>query len=345
MKKSRNSVNQSPSQPVRGSGSGNGRKRTGNSRTDKERYLLRLYVLLGVIIVLLAAILMFLPTAPPAKGNSERPPLTEQNAVPEQAPQANVPAETEKGTGGQAQPVEPGAGTAPPPGRRKLAIVIDDVGYNLDELQPFLKLSMPLTFAVLPKLRYSSRAAQEIRAAGQQVIMHLPMEAEHGEDPGPGAILTSLSDDEIRQRVAEDIATIPGIVGVNNHMGSLATSDLRVMDVVAGELAKDKLFFLDSRTSAGTVGKTAAGHYNLPYMERSVFLDNERNREYIHKAILQGMDIAEQQGHAVMIGHVMTAELAQTLQDMYPFIMDEGFDLYHLSDLLPVDGDDEDTWD
>jgi hypothetical protein len=143
-----------------------------------------------------------------------------------------------------------------------------------------------------------------------------------------------MSSTDIAATVRSNLETVPGIRGVNNHMGSLATADPLVMDVVLQTLKDEGLFFLDSRTSVDTVGRLTARKYNVPYLERAVFLDNESNRDYIRNAVREGMEVAERKGHAVMIGHVMVTELVEVLNEMYPFIQDEGFDLRYLSELV-----------
>lgn len=227
--------------------------------------------------------------------------------------------------------------------RIPLYVVIDDVGNSLEQLDPFLSLGIPITFAVLPQRPYSNEASRRIAAAGQEAILHLPMEASNGNDPGAGAILTSLEGKEIEKRIADNLASVPGVIGVNNHMGSKATADEKTMEAVLRYLKGRELFFLDSRTTARTVGKAMAEKHQVSFAERHVFLDNEPNRDYIRQALEQGMDIARQRGHAVLIGHVMVTEVAEVLEEMYPFIQDEGFDLHHLSDLV-LGPQDDDLW-
>lgn len=240
----------------------------------------------------------------------------------------------------------PGAGEKEPPPDEPipLYVVIDDVGNSLEQLDVFLDLDVPITYAVLPQRPHSVEAARRIARAGHEVILHQPMEAENGMDPGAGAILTSFDGTEIEKRLAENLQSVPGVIGVNNHMGSKVTADEKTMDTVLRYLGGKDLFFLDSRTTARTVGKAIAEKHSVSFAERHVFLDNEPNRDYIRQAVEQGMDVARQRGHAVLIGHVMVTEVAEVLEEMYPFIRDEGFDLHHLSDLV-LGPQDDDLWD
>lgn len=215
-----------------------------------------------------------------------------------------------------------------------LYFVIDDAGHNLRQLEPFLRFPGKLTIAVIPHLAYSRQSAELAYAAGKQVILHMPMQPEGDEDPGTGAILSSDSEASIREKLGASLAAVPYAVGVNNHMGSHATSDPRVMAVVLQEVYGRGLFFLDSlttsRTAAGSVGQAM----NLNIRERDVFLDNEKTPESLLKAIEEGKTIARQKGHAVMIGHVWTSELAEVLTEIYPFLLEEGYTLEEISHLI-----------
>lgn len=315
--------------------------------TQKQR-LLRVYTGLGGAALLLLLTVLLLPGGPRSGGPegggpeggepqvSERYPEDEVVTSPQR--EAEPPADPEAGTSETAEGAGSAAqeqGGAPMPKRRgSLAIVIDDVGNSLAELEPFLELDMPLTLAVLPQRKYSREAAGRAVAAGKEVILHLPMEPVSDMDPGPGAIRVGMSPGEITTTLEQNLASVPGIRGVNNHMGSRATADPLVMDTVLTTLKKEGLFYLDSRTSVETVGPATAEKHNLPYLERAVFLDNESNRDYIRNAVREGMQIAERKGHAVMIGHVMVNEVVEVLAEMYPFIQDEGFDLRYLSELV-----------
>jgi uncharacterized protein len=223
----------------------------------------------------------------------------------------------------------------PTPGRRgTLYLVIDDAGYNLRELERFLAFPLPLTIAVLPHLPWSTAAALRTTRAGKEVILHLPMEAESGADPGPGAIMVGQDEAQIRRRLHEALSSVPGATGANNHMGSRATSDRKVMDIVISELSSRGLFFVDSRTTAQTVARPAALAAGIRFTERHVFLDNERDHESIRSALAEAMRVAADRGYAVMIGHVMVDELAEVLMEVYPSIVEQGFEFGFLSDLM-----------
>ncbi|MBU0928643.1 MAG: divergent polysaccharide deacetylase family protein [Spirochaetes bacterium] len=257
-------------------------------------------------------------------------------------------------TGGAAT-VDEGPAIAPArPGKEKmpavksrgvLVFVIDDAGHNIRQLEPFLAFPGPLTIAVLPGLPYTSRAAAMVSAAGKELILHQPMEALAGLDPGPGAIGSEMDDATIRRVVRDNIAQVPGAVGINNHMGSKATSDVRVMSTVLGEAAASGLYFLDSLTVNDSVVHSVASLMRQSAWERSVFLDNTPDKASILHYVAEGTKIAEKRGYAVMIGHVWSAGLAQTLADLYPQLMEQGFSLSTISRIMMDSDDDDDLGD
>jgi hypothetical protein len=145
-----------------------------------------------------------------------------------------------------------------PKHRGTLVFIIDDAGNNLQELEPFLRFSGPLTIAVLPGLPHSAEAARRIRAAGKEVFLHQPMEAIGGQNPGPGAIYAGMGAAEIVAILSKNIAEIGPVAGMNNHQGSKITMDQQIMETVLAFCREQGICFLDSRTSAETAVPAAA---------------------------------------------------------------------------------------
>ena len=216
-----------------------------------------------------------------------------------------------------------------------LVFVIDDVGNSLEQLNRFLKIPGPLVFAVMPDRRYSSEAVKRIQAAGKTAILHQPMQPVGSSDPGPGAILSGMTRDEIRSILDANLRSVGPVEGLNNHMGSRVTTDRETMTIILEYLKEKNMFFLDSATNNGLVGGEISKTLGLPYLKRnSMFLDNDSDREKVLNAIKEGQNIAERKGHAIMIGHVMTDSLAELLLELYPTFMEDGFSVKDLSDLL-----------
>ncbi len=225
----------------------------------------------------------------------------------------------------------------PPPvaDHSALIFVIDDVGYNKAELEPFLKLPFPITFAVMPKLPHSNDSALAIRDAGKEMILHQPMEALGGNDPGPGAVYLSMDAAAIEKTVAENIDSLPyPPAGINNHMGSAVTRDRSAMTPILKLVKERGMYYLDSLTTSGTVSAEISREMGTKCMERNVFLDNKSDRESILAAIDEGKRIARKNSAAVMIGHVWSTNLAATLMEIYPELVEEGYSLSTISQYM-----------
>lgn len=213
-----------------------------------------------------------------------------------------------------------------------LSIVLDDAGNSLDGYELYLDLPYPLTFAVLPQLNYSVQAAAMAIAAGHDVILHQPMEALGGAEPGPGAIRSDMTSAEIVEMVLVNLATVPGAVGANNHMGSLGTTDPALMRSLLGALHEKGLFYLDSRTSAASVAAVIAAEVNVPFAERKVFLDNSPDRESILASLTRALELTAAGEPVVMIGHVSSGELADVLEQVYPALVEHGYRFARVAD-------------
>jgi polysaccharide deacetylase 2 family uncharacterized protein YibQ len=212
-----------------------------------------------------------------------------------------------------------------------LIIVIDDAGYNLEQLAPFLALPFPLTIAVLPEVQFSREAAERTLAAGKELILHQPMQALGNAHHGPGAVTLGMEPGDAARIITANLDSLPGAAGLNNHMGSAVTRDGPLMASVL-ELAKKRgIYYLDSLTVSGTATARLDRELSMPYWERDVFLDNSGDRQSILHALEEGKKVAASRGAAVLIGHVWSAELAQTLMDIYPQLVEEGYSLSTIS--------------
>ena len=209
-------------------------------------------------------------------------------------------------------PTSAPAPAAPALAWAKIAIVIDDLGIDRDALERIARWPFPVAGAVLPGLPDSADAARRLTSSGKEVLLHLPMEPDGYPRvrPGPGVILRSDSDDRIAQTVAEDLDSVPGAVGVNNHMGSAATADARVMRAVVRVLSARRLFLLDSRTTEATVARRVADEASLPAVSRRVFLDAVESPEAVERAFRELLVRARRDGPSLAIGHPHPATLA-----------------------------------
>ena len=135
--------------------------------------------------------------------------------------------------------------------------------------------------------------------------MHLPMEPQEypSINPGPGALLTTMTPDALIDQLRKDLTAVPGAVGANNHMGSRLTAQSSQMNQVLGELKRQNLFFVDSLTTGDSVAREAAQLFQVPFGQRHVFLDHRPDRQFIEKQLMVLQEIAERHGFAIGIGH------------------------------------------
>lgn len=197
----------------------------------------------------------------------------------------------------------------------KIAVVLDDAGYNYQSADIFYKSQLPLTFALIPDLPNSYEHYEKICNAGMNLILHIPMEPEKGADfVEKQAILVSMTREEITSRLELFFNHYPKAAGMNNHMGSRAVKDFQVMDTVLSFAKKRRIFWLDSKTTPASVSYKVAREKKLAYLERDVFLDNENTEEYAEKAMIQLIKIAKKRGYAVGIGHVQSDKLYPVLE-------------------------------
>jgi polysaccharide deacetylase 2 family uncharacterized protein YibQ len=186
----------------------------------------------------------------------------------------------------------------------RAAIVIDDLGQDLKPAHELLAIPYPLTFSVLPNLPASRETAVAANRAGREVMLHLPMEPLAAQlSPGEGAIREGMQGPEVDRLIENDLTSVPYAAGVNNHMGSRATSDPALMKVVMKELASRRVYFIDSRTAASTVALDAARQAGVPAFYRSVFLDDTASVDYTLGQMRRFRAVIEQQGEALAIGH------------------------------------------
>ena len=201
--------------------------------------------------------------------------------------------------------IAPSADRASPAPRTgpMIAIVIDDVGMDVAAAQRAVALDAGITLAILPYADAASRIAVDARAAGHDVLLHMPMEPVGLADPGPNSLRVGLSDADIAARTRWAMAQVPGAVGLNNHMGSRFTTDPRAMRVALASVSGQGPLFLDSLTTAHSRGRAVAAGLGLRTLERDIFLDHEIDAEAIADRLAEAEDLANRRGWAVVIGH------------------------------------------
>jgi uncharacterized protein len=239
-----------------------------------------------------------------------------------------------------ATPLPTAAPTASPtstpavnPNGPQLALIVDDCGQWIATERGFVALGIPLTLSVLPDVPYTNVIATEASDAGKGVMLHLPMETLSGLNPGPGKVTTEMNDAQIVAQVQSDLADVPLARGVNNHEGSKASADTRVMRAVIGVLAQHSLFFIDSRTNVASVGEATARAMGVPTAARDVFLDNRADVAYTEAQLSQAAAIAQRTGSAIAIGHPRPTTLA-AVRAMIPRLQALGIQFVLVQDIV-----------
>ena len=208
-----------------------------------------------------------------------------------------------------------------------ISIIIDDIGNNFEAGKRVVNSSLPVTCSILPARPHSIKLARLAHKKGKEVMLHLPMQASKSEKLGHGGLTSEMSKQEFTRIVDISIDAIPHAQGINNHMGSLLTSNSGHMEWLMQTIANrdEHLFFVDSKTSAETVAEYAAQSYHIPSVRRDVFLDSiAHDKVFVKQQIQQLIKIAKQQGYALAIGHphqttlfVLEQELSKsTVQDV-----------------------------
>ena len=234
---------------------------------------------------------------------------------------------------------EPVSKTVPASKPKKLAgtivLVIDDFGYRNDNISDgFLQLGVSITCAIIPGHEHTSKLAQKANAAGQEVIIHMPMESSI---PTSGkedySIKAGMTSEEIEWRMREVLKEIPEAVGMINHQGSKVTTNGKVMSVIGTVLKKNKKYFIDSRTTPETVGEQTMRSLGVPTARRQVFLDNDSDVEKISAQLDKLVKVARKQGSALGIGHARPNTL-EVLKNEIPKLLAEGFQFEFASNIV-----------
>jgi len=215
----------------------------------------------------------------------------------------------------------------------RLAIIIDDFGYDRSAAEAILALPFPLTVSVIPHLPLSSDLAEEAYRRGDEVLLHLPMQSVGETRQEQIELRPGMPAAEVSEILSAMLETVPHAVGVNNHQGSLATSNPALMQALMPVLRERNLFFIDSRTTPTTVAYATAERSGVRAASRRVFLDDTPTRAAILAQISQAATAAQHDGSAIAIGHPHPETIA-ALTDSLPRLESLGFRLVFASDLV-----------
>jgi polysaccharide deacetylase 2 family uncharacterized protein YibQ len=216
----------------------------------------------------------------------------------------------------------------------RVAIILDDLGYDEDLAKCFMDLEVALTLSILPMAPFTETIVEAARERKREIMLHLPMEPEHHPrvDAGPGALLTNMSHREIRRILEEDLKRVPGARGVNNHMGSRFTQSEDGMDRLLNELRHRGLFYVDSRTTSRTVALEVARRQGVAAARRDVFLDNDLTQGAMAFQLQRLLAMSRQAGKAIGIAHPHPETLA-FLRQSAPLLKREA-SVVHVSEMV-----------
>lgn len=190
-------------------------------------------------------------------------------------------------------------------GSPKIALIIDDIGFDKDISIKFSNLGIPITLSVLPYTPYGKYIINKTKNNNTEFMLHLPMQPKEYPkvNPGKGALLSDMTPDELTNSLEQTLKWIPRVKGVNNHMGSYLTEDSIKMKQIFITIKKQNLYFVDSLTSSKSQCMGVAKLFKVDFAKRDIFLDNIQDEKYIISQLEKLKEIALKQGYAVGIGH------------------------------------------
>ena len=219
----------------------------------------------------------------------------------------------------------------------RIAIIIDDLGYQLEAGRRAIMLPGPVAFAILPNTPHSKRLAQFANDRGKDVLLHLPLEAVNYRGPAePGGITLDMTRQAFRATFAEAMETVPFAVGVSSHRGSLLTRHPGHMSWLMDEIADNRaLFFVDSYTTADSVALHIAFEKGVPAVKRDVFLDPDPDPATLQREFARLKALADKQGFAVGIGHPYPTTL-DFLESALEHLQADGYELVAVRSLVDL---------
>lgn len=190
------------------------------------------------------------------------------------------------------------------PTEKIASIIIDDLGNNIIRGRDIINIPAALTIAVLPKTLYATQLAKFANENNKEVMLHMPMQSIKHRHLSPDLLNTEMTEKEFKDLIETNLDSVPFIRGINNHMGSLLTSDSNHMSWLMDSLSqRGNLYFVDSRTTNKSVAEEKAVEYNVPNMTRDFFLDPDNNEITLRKQFVRFVNLVNKRGYALAIAH------------------------------------------
>lgn len=224
--------------------------------------------------------------------------------------------------------------TGPVKADKLASIIIDDIGNNLDYGLLAIDLPGPVTLAFLPHTAFAATLAGIAHQSGKEVMLHLPLQSVGNHSHTPGTLKLHMTHTEFIRQLRADIGSVPHIRGINNHMGSLLTQHPGHMDWLMAALANEgNLYFIDSRTTTKSVASLFAKKYNVPHLDRDIFLDPDFSTETIRREFSRFIDKANKTGYAIAIAHPHPHTI-QFIREHLAELREQGIKLVPVSELV-----------
>lgn len=313
----------------------NGKIRVNRKKGGRNKRPVLVLMVLATLVVAAVFLIDGLQKMKRPETKSELPKVAERHKLPPREQKEQAPVVHGDYTATVIPPHQERHARPRPSGPGSLAIIIDDMGKGTHEARSLMDIGVPVTFAIIPGLPKVRQVAQEAQRRGIETMIHLPMEPKGYPERRleENGLLLSLGNDEIAARMNGYFREVPQAVGANNHMGSAFTESRDKMGVVLGALKAKGMFFVDSKTSAISVGESMARELGVRSASRAVFLDNIQDVGYITKQIRQAAAIARKRGSAIAICHPHPATI-QALAAELPRLRDEGITFVPASSLV-----------
>jgi polysaccharide deacetylase 2 family uncharacterized protein YibQ len=215
----------------------------------------------------------------------------------------------------------------------RIAIIIDDIGYNYIQGLKAIALPGAITYAIIPHSPKADFFAAEARKNQKEIMLHAPMSNVHNIPLGENGLSETMNETHFKQALNLSLDSLPDVSGVNNHMGSLLTQKALPMEWVMQALKQRQLYFIDSRTTSNSVAWSIAQNFNIPSLKRDIFLDNTPTIEAIDKQFKQLTALAKRRGYAVAIAHPYP-ETIRYLQQQLPILAQQNISLVSASELV-----------
>ncbi len=225
-------------------------------------------------------------------------------------------------------------------GKGRIVIIIDDMGMDIVHSKGMIALPGPLTLSFLPYAPKVRSLAEQAKARGHALMIHMPMQPIDPKlDMGSIALREGMSDTDFDAMMDQAFSSFSGYIGLNNHMGSLLTQDNAAMAHLMATLKQHNLLFVDSRTTPKSVAAKAAMAAGVPYTSRDIFLDDDESEHAVLASLTKVEQVARKSGLAVAIGHPKPGTLA-ALKQWLPMLKDKGFQLIPVNEAVQAKAQD-----